>query len=166
MGRGRGNAASLRRRDRWFPQRQLEPMGSIPRVPDGSEESAQPMGRDDLASVVVVTWNSAEYLNRCLEAVAKQTWPNRELVVVDNASSDDSATIAEARGARVIRNDSNRGFAAAANQGIRETRGAFVLLLNPDCFLEPSFIEQILGSIGDAGAATGKLLLADGSGHV
>ena len=75
------------------------------------------MGRESLVSIVVITWNSAEYLQRCLDGVERQTYPSRELIVVDNASSDDSLAIAGSRASKTIRNDTNRGFAAAANQG-------------------------------------------------
>lgn len=123
------------------------------------------MGR--LVSVVVITWNSSEHLTRCLECVERQTYADRELIVVDNASSDDSLKIAEAANAKIIRNETNRGFAAAANQGIRAASGEVVLLLNPDCFLEPPYCEEMMGVLKNrVGSATGKLLLADGSGRV
>lgn len=118
-----------------------------------------------VVSVVVVTWNSALHLRRCLERVATQTLRERELIVIDNASSDDSVAIAESFGASVIRNDSNRGFAAAANQGIARSSGEFVLLLNPDCFVEPEYCAALVSAFRIAGAefgmATGKLLSAD-----
>ena len=118
-----------------------------------------------VVSIVVVTWNSALHLRRCLERVALQTMSERELIVVDNASSDEAVAIAESHRATVIRNDSNRGFAAAANQGIAGSRGEFVLLLNPDCFLEPDYCAALVNAFRLAGEsfgmATGKLLSAD-----
>ncbi|HYR30010.1 MAG TPA: glycosyltransferase family 2 protein [Thermoanaerobaculia bacterium] len=116
------------------------------------------MGR--LVSIVLVTWNSAQYLQRCLDAIRVQTHPDVELIVVDNASTDAS------RDAATIRNDTNRGFAAAVNQAIAAARGEFVQLVNPDCFLEPSYVATLLSAFDDArvGSATGKLLRADGDG--
>ena len=115
------------------------------------------MGR--LASVVLVTWNSAPYLPRCLAGIAQQSWPDVELIRVDNASTDGSADQA------TIRNRDNRGFAAAVNQGIAAARGEFVLLCNPDAFLEPDYIEKIIRALDETGEsfgmATGKLLSAD-----
>ena len=114
------------------------------------------MGR--LVSVVLVTWNSAPYLPRCLAGIAQQSWPDVERIVVDNASTDGSAEHA------TIRNDENRGFAAAVNQGIAVARGEFVLLCNPDAFLEPDYVEKIIEALDEAGEsfgmATGKLLNA------
>ncbi len=124
------------------------------------------MGRR--VSVVLVTWNSAQHLPRCLDAIAQQTWPDVELIVVDNASEDDSLALA-AR-AFVIRNDSNRGFAAAVNQGIAASHGEFVLLCNPDAFLARDYIERIVRAFDAAGErfgmATGKLLRAEEPGVI
>jgi GT2 family glycosyltransferase len=122
------------------------------------------MGR--LVSVVLVTWNSATYLRRCLEGIRQQTWNERELIVVDNASSDASVDIVGTAAARLIRNESNRGFAAAANQGIGAANGEFVLLVNPDAFLEPEYTRTIVAALDVAGPrfgmATGKLIRAEG----
>ena len=88
----------------------------------------------DLA-VVVVNHNAGAYLRRCMESLRTGGGDARlEVVVVDNASTDGSpeAVLAERPDARVIRNRTNRGFAAAANQGIAATSAPFVLLLNPD----------------------------------
>ena len=117
-----------------------------------------------LVSVVLVTWNSAQYLRRCLDGFRRQTHRNVELIAIDNASSDDTLAILDAD--TLIRNDTNRGFSAAVNQGIAVARGEYVLLLNPDCFLEPEYIERlvaVLESRPDAGSATGMLIRADGS---
>jgi GT2 family glycosyltransferase len=112
------------------------------------------MGR--VTSVVLVTWNSAQHLPRCLAAIREQSWPDVELIVIDNASSDGSAEQA------TIRNSGNRGFAAAVNQGIAAARGEFVMLCNPDAFLERDYIERIVQALDEAGEpfgmATGKLL--------
>ena len=116
------------------------------------------MGR--LTSVVLVTWNSAQHLPRCLAAIRAQSWPGVELIVIDNGSTDGSAEHA------TIRNPDNRGFAAAVNQGIAGARGEFVLLCNPDAFLERDYVERIVEALDEAGEsfgmATGKLL-SDGA---
>jgi N-acetylglucosaminyl-diphospho-decaprenol L-rhamnosyltransferase len=99
--------------------------------------------RADLA-VVVVNYNTGDYLARCLRSAFEAAGDARlEVVVVDNDSRDGSVERAlEGNGrARLIRNGSNRGFAAAANQGIRATTAPFVLLLNPDA-------EIVAGTLG------------------
>jgi GT2 family glycosyltransferase len=117
-----------------------------------------------LVSIVVVTWNSAPFLPRCLAGISGQTYKETELIVVDNASADDS--LARAGAATIIRNDANVGFARAANQGIAAARGEFVLLLNPDAWLSPEYVARLVAALEAAGesfgAATGKLMRGRG----
>ena len=118
-----------------------------------------------LVSVVLVTWNSARYLRRCLDGIASQTHAPMELIAVDNASQDDSVAMVASHAARVIRNDTNRGFSAAVNQAIAVARGEFVLLLNPDCHLTPDYaalLVETLRAEPDAGSDTCLLLRAKG----
>lgn len=82
-------------------------------------------------AAVIVTHNSAEEIDACLEALAKMA-PQWAAIVVDNASRDETVTRARAKGATVIANQENRGFAAGVNQGIRSCDAEFVLVLNPD----------------------------------
>ncbi|HSP17447.1 MAG TPA: glycosyltransferase family 2 protein [Thermoanaerobaculia bacterium] len=118
------------------------------------------MGR--LVSVVLVTWDSAPWLRRCLDAIARQTHGDVERIIIDNASSDETLSIVP----DAIRNSTNRGFSAAVNQAIANAKGEFVQLVNPDAFLEPHYIERLLPAFDDptVGMATGKLLREDGSG--
>jgi GT2 family glycosyltransferase len=119
-----------------------------------------------LVSVVLVTWNSAQYLRRCLEGFRQQTHGAIELIAIDNVSSDESVALVEPHAKTLIRNDTNRGFSAAVNQGIAAANGSYVLLLNPDCFLEPEYIERlvaVLNTSPEVGAATGLLLRARGA---
>ena len=88
------------------------------------------------------------------------------MLAVDNASHDDSVTLLERAGFRVIRNDTNRGYSAAMNQAFAVARGDFVLAVNPDAFLEPAYITELLRAFHEAGesygSAAGKLLKAVG----
>jgi GT2 family glycosyltransferase len=116
-------------------------------------------------SAVLVTWNSAAVLPRCLDALRRQTIP-LELIHVDNASADDSAALVRGAfpGCRQIMNDTNRGFTGAVNQAVREANGDFVLLINPDAYLEPEYVERVIAAMNAAGErfgmATGKLMSA------
>jgi len=86
-------------------------------------------------SIVIVSWNTRDILRDCLRSVYDQTEGIPfEVIVVDNASSDGSAeTVASGfPQAILIRNATNRGFAAANNQGIAVAKGRYVLLLNSD----------------------------------
>ena len=119
-----------------------------------------------LVSVVIVSWNSAGFLRRCLAALASQAYDAIELIHIDNASADDSVEIVRdaAPQARQIINDANRGFSAAVNQGVRIAGGEFVLLLNPDAFLAAEYVAKIVEAFAMSGEtfgmATGKLLQA------
>ena len=86
-------------------------------------------------AVVVVNHNAGAYLERCLASVeAAAAGLPTEILLVDNASTDGSAVRAEEThpGVTFLHNTDNRGFAAAANQGVRATAAPFVFLLNPD----------------------------------
>jgi GT2 family glycosyltransferase len=120
-----------------------------------------------MVSVVLVTWNSAPWLPRCIEGLRSQD-VETELIVVDNASSDESVSLVEPLAAHLIRNQTNRGFSAAVNQGIAVSRGPWILLLNPDCHLLPGYLSRLIASLDEAGdrfgAATGMLIRAHGDG--
>jgi GT2 family glycosyltransferase len=117
-------------------------------------------------SLILVTWNSARYLPRCLDGIAQQTFTDIELIAVDNASADESVAIVRSRfpDAIVIRNAANEGFARAVNQGVARASGEFVQLLNPDAFLQPEYVAMLVEALAAEGfgAATGKLLRAEG----
>src|ERR1700748_3322168 len=90
--------------------------------------------QNDAIGIVIVTYNSAAEIGPCLDAAIAS---GAEVVVVDNGSRD--ATISEIarRGARLIANRENCGFAAAVNQGFHALSGcAYILLLNPDAVIE------------------------------
>lgn len=88
-------------------------------------------------TVSIVNWNTRDDLRECLQTVLSQDGSvSFEVIVVDNASSDGSADMVRtefAEKVKLIQNDTNRGFGAAHNQAIAESRGRYVLLLNPDC---------------------------------
>jgi N-acetylglucosaminyl-diphospho-decaprenol L-rhamnosyltransferase len=94
-------------------------------------------------SCVVVTYNSSLELPSCLSAL--RAIAGMEIVVVDNASTDDSCEIARQYGARVVVSGSNLGFAAGANLGIAATSDATdVLLVNPDCQVSEACVASLV----------------------
>jgi GT2 family glycosyltransferase len=117
-------------------------------------------------SAIVVTFNSAEAIGRSLAALLGQLSPADEVIVVDNASADGTAdavtTLAPV--ATVIRNEANRGFAAAANQGAEAATGDLLLFLNPDAVVQPGFRDAIASpaSDGRGWAAWQGLVTMDG----
>lgn len=110
-------------------------------------------------SVVVVNWNTRDDLRRCLRSVFDETKDvSVEVFVVDNASADGSAAMvrAEFPGVTLIANDTNRGFAAANNQGLALSKGRYALLLNPDTTVVDGAIGRTV-RIADADPAIGVL---------
>jgi hypothetical protein len=115
-------------------------------------------------SAVVVTYNAAPWIERCLESVRSS---GAEMIVVDNGSTD--GTLEVVRGmfpeARVIEQD-NRGFGAANNVGMRAAAGRYFLLLNPDAWLADGALESLVAFADehpDAAIVGPRLLNPDGS---
>jgi len=121
------------------------------------------MPLNDLVSITIVTFNSGRFIKRCLESVLAQRYPHKEVIVIDNGSTDGTRDILEQfeDRCRLYYNKANAGFAAAQNQAIKLSRGDWVLTLNPDMLLLPNFIEALLeaGHIDPkVGTVCGKLL--------
>ncbi|NIL99637.1 MAG: glycosyltransferase [Acidobacteria bacterium] len=116
-------------------------------------------------AVVIVSWNSRGYLAGCLSSLRGLTRPVRQVVVVDNASTDGTpAWLArEFPEVDLLALPTNEGFCRANNLGIRRTRAPFVLVLNPDTELETGFLRSLLPAFDDpdVGLACGKLLRFD-----
>ncbi|WP_436240940.1 glycosyltransferase [Paenibacillus sp. LjRoot56] len=122
-------------------------------------------------SVHVVTYNSAEHIEDCLEAVLKQSHPIDQIIVVDNASKDHtlhSLTKWQEK-CTIIQNNQNNGFAGAHNQAIRLTETDYCLILNPDVVLEPDYVLNTVLALQNSprvGSATGKLLFKASPHHI
>jgi len=121
-------------------------------------------------AVIIVSWNVRKPLQDCLESIfrlPKDEQP-RQVIVVDNASTDGTVTMLREQFSAVIviANTENKGFAAANNQGLRQTQAPAVLLLNPDTIVHPGALPRLLQAFIDhpkAGVVGPKLLNADGS---
>src|SRR5690242_4952284 len=114
-------------------------------------------------AITIVTYNSERYIHRCVQSIFEQDYPNKEVIIVDNASSDGTRQVLAglAHRCRVVLNEVNTGFAAAQNQAIQLTRASWVLALNPDVLLAPNFLRNLVRT-GEAhpriGTVCGKLL--------
>lgn len=100
-------------------------------------------------SVVIPTWNGAGHLRACLTALAAQTRPPDEVIVVDNGSTDGTAALlrAEFPTARLLANRRNEGFARATNQGILAARGEVVVALNNDTVPAPAALAALAAAL-------------------
>ena len=118
---------------------------------------------DPTIGASIVTFNSSQYIGRCLDSLLAQQGVRTDVVVVDNASTDTTREILAAYHGRIriIQNRTNAGFAAAQNQAIRAVRGQWVLTLNPDLLMEPGFLRNLVDAgrrDSSVGAVCGKLL--------
>jgi len=96
-------------------------------------------------SVIIVSWNTREYLHNCLTSIYDETdGVLFEVIIVDNASHDGSANMVRTEFPQVvlIKNGENRGFAAANNQGMKVAQGRYLLLLNPDTLVRDGAVQK------------------------
>lgn len=120
-----------------------------------------------LVRLVVLNWNGADHLERCLDALVGLDWPaaRLDLVVIDNASTDGSdALVDRYPRVRLVRNDHNGGF-VANNLALRDLDGIdYVGLINADSFVEPGWLRALVAGIeadDGLGAVSARMLFAD-----
>lgn len=109
-----------------------------------------------LVSIVIPCYNAAAWLAATLESAVAQTWPYREIIVVDDGSTDDSITIAAKfaeHGVQLIR-QRNAGAAAARNTALRAARGEYVQFLDADDLIAPEKIARQLAVLANAPSGT------------
>lgn len=114
-------------------------------------------------SIVIVNFNGAKWLRACLDSVRRIEGLRIEVIVVDNASSDDSlATLRDYPWVKVVQSDRNIGFAGGNNLGLRHCSFNYVLLLNNDTVVVPNFLQPLcdyLDQNPEVGAVQGKMQL-------
>lgn len=134
------------------------------------------------ASIIIVGWRGAPHLKRCLRSVAANApTVDHEVVVVLNEPTPEVLSMLNRgfQGLRIYTFSTNRGFGGAANYGVEQARGEFVVLLSDDCVVLPHWLESLVDTAGrrpDAGAvgstfrqrsgvlqAAGSILWRDGS---
>lgn len=114
-------------------------------------------------SVIIPTWNGAELLRVALRSLDAQRFRDFEVIVVDNASSDDTLAMMtrEFPDARQVSLPENRGFAAAVNAGIEAARGEIIVLLNNDTEADPDWLAALVAGLDrhpEAGSCASKML--------
>ena len=101
------------------------------------------------ASVIIVNYNGGAWLARCAAALAAQSEADFEAFIVDNGSTDGSLDSLPKLDARfeIIRAGENLGFAAANNLAAKKARADYLVMLNPDAFARPDWLERLLGEV-------------------
>lgn len=115
-------------------------------------------------SVIIPVFNDTERLKTCLQALEQQTYPKHryEVVVVDNGSDDDVASVAASYGQAIAVSESQRGSYAARNRGIAIAQGEVLAFTDSDCIPVPGWIDagvRTLLSVPNCGLAAGKIEL-------
>jgi hypothetical protein len=115
-----------------------------------------------LVSIIIVNWNAKEYLKGCIDSILSQTFTDYEIILVDNASSDDSVVFVEDNfpEVKIIKNNSNIGFAGGNNIGIEASNGKIIALLNPDTIVDKDWLSiliNVMKSSEKISAVTGKM---------
>lgn len=113
--------------------------------------------REPLISVIVPVYNVEPYLEKCLASIAAQTYPNREVILVDDASRDGGGRICDAWAAlderwQVVHLPQNRGLSAVRNEGIRRAQGAFITFIDSDDHVEPELLQKLYDALTESGA--------------
>lgn len=120
-------------------------------------------------SIIIITWNTGEYLRKCLKSVCRNTdGVEHEVIVIDNGSADNTSSMLaqEFPNVRLIRNERNLGL-GERNKGLRIAQGKYIAFLDSDIeLLEPHIFENLIKYLEenkDVGLVAPMLLLNDGS---
>lgn len=104
--------------------------------------------KQPLVSIVVPVYNAAVYLNTCVDAIANQTYPNIELLLVNDGSTDNSLEICQGWSTRDFRikvlSHENQGVSATRNAGIRQCHGHYIAFVDADDIIAPTFVETLV----------------------
>ncbi len=130
--------------------------------------NCQNVASEPFVSIIVLGWGGEQYISMCLEALSNQTYPAYEIIVVDNASPDNTAEIVQRdfSHVRLIRTEKNLGVAGGNNVGLRAAKGDILILTNVDTEARPDWIELLVEAFQSdptIGVAGSKLLYPDGT---
>jgi len=119
-----------------------------------------------LLSVIIPNWNGARHLPTCLGSLRRQTYPHLEVILVDNASSDESVALVrrDYPEAVLVQLDENLGLTGGINRGVHTARGEIIAPLNNDTEVAPGWAEALVTALLDhpeAGMSASKMLLFD-----
>ena len=108
-----------------------------------------------LVSIIILNYNAGQILLDCFESVIKTNYDNFEIIIVDNASEDKSYRKCKEKfeRTRIIENGKNLGYCEGNNIGIKNAKGEFVVILNPDTTVEPCWLNELFSAYNKYGEA-------------
>jgi hypothetical protein len=106
-----------------------------------------------LVSIIILNYNAGQLLIDCVDSILKTDYPNLEVILVDNASKDQSHLKCKEKFPKIIliENTENLGYCEGNNVGIRAAKGEFVVILNPDTLAEPDWLTKLVAAYGKHG---------------
>ena len=106
------------------------------------------MSHESLISIIVLNYNAGKLLLDCIESIKKSSYQNIEILVIDNISSDQSQLKCKEKfpDIKLIQNKKNLGYCGGNNVGIKEAKGEFIIILNPDTIVKPNFINELISA--------------------
>jgi GT2 family glycosyltransferase len=111
------------------------------------------MSENPLVSVIVLNYNAGELLLNCIGSIKKSTYKNLEIIVVDNISTDKSQETCKKKypDIKLVQNNENFGYCEGNNIGIREAKGDYIIILNPDTIVESNWIKELISAYNKFG---------------
>ncbi|KKP39876.1 MAG: family 2 glycosyl transferase [Candidatus Peregrinibacteria bacterium GW2011_GWF2_33_10] len=124
------------------------------------------MQKPPKVSSVIINYNGEKFIEKCLESLTNQDYPNFETIFIDNVSTDDSVKIVKEKFPQVklIVNEKNTGYVGGANQAVEITDGKYLMILNPDIIYEKNYISKCVEKMEEnpkIGVIGGKWLKYD-----
>ena len=118
---------------------------------------------DTLVSIIIPHWNGIDVLSECIDSLNNTEYSNFEIIVVDNASSDDSVKWINNNHPNIIivENDQNYGYAGGCNRGIKISQGEYIVFLNNDTIHEKDWLSNLVSFMNihpDCAAVQPKIL--------
>jgi len=104
--------------------------------------------KDPTVSIIILNYNAGDLLTDCVDSILHTNYPNYEVIVVDNASKDDSHQKCKEKfpSVTLIENSENLGYCEGNNVGIRNAKGDFVVILNPDTLVDPDWLRELIAA--------------------
>ena len=111
------------------------------------------MSENPLVSIIILNYNAGELLLNCIGSIKKSAYKNLEIIVVDNISTDKSQETCKKKypDIKLVQNNENFGYCEGNNIGIREAKGDYIIILNPDTIVESNWIKELISAYNKFG---------------
>ncbi len=124
-----------------------------------------------LTSIIILSYNSRKDLTECISSLIDQTYPDKEIIIVDNASTDGSPEFVRKSfpGIKLIETGSNLGYPAGNNAGASQAKGKYIIVVNPDTVADPQWLDELIRPLEEnpeIALTTSKILMYGQRGRI